>query len=293
MGKATIRHRLAELYLENEQVSNISLVAYDHYKEECPPLFPESIKISKASCPLTEEEIQLLDMGNHYRVVESNDVHFLTDNFTTNECYHNRQYMLFSAYRYLLGDLSHEHSLLDIAGGHGYYSLQASRLGFRPVLCLEGHKEYTSAFSLLKQHLPMLDVAFNLMNVEKLDTLQNQQFDIVLAQGILHHIYDHCSFVRQLFRLTRKGLIVDTHLNARMDATLDMWMEDPYNLRDSPHTGISLCPSLTVLVELLKLAGFRTIFRILYPGKVKGEDGSVKDVYRYRSLRRIMLVAIP
>jgi len=231
-------------------------------------------------------------LTSYYRLEYGPATVTLTDFFPENECYHNRLYMLLSAWQYLLGPTWRRLALLEVAGSSGYYGFHALRQGFAPVVCLEGRPEYGRQLELVGGLLDMKP-RFVLADVEDAGAWSGERFDVVLAQGILHHIYDHLAFVKGLHRVTGKLMMMDVHLNGRMDACADMWVENPENIRDSPYSGLSLCPSLTVLVSLLKHAGFRRLYRVPYPRRIRDGQGYAIDPYRYRSLRRIMLACIP
>lgn len=128
------------------------------------------------------------------------------------------------------------------------------------------------------------------MNIEKLGSL-NRKFNLVLAQGVLHHICDHYSFIKQLHRLTTDLMIIGTMLNARMHLTMDLGDEESNNLRHSPFSTLALVPSLPALLRFLKEVGFKEVYSIPFPARIRNAVGSGVDSFGYRRGHRIMLAA--
>lgn len=290
--KITPASKRRERYLINEGVKPVALADWDFYNRQSPPIFPHAVQLP--SLPPVQAQL-LADrarLGSYYRVTASDDGYYITDAYPENECYHNRQYMLFSVYKQFIGERIPELDLVDLGGSTGYYSFHASRLGFRDVLCVEGRKELAHVFEVIRDLAKIPNVEFQGMNVESLGKI-DRRFDVVLAQGIMYHTYDHLNFVRQLYRLTKRLLIIDIMLNGRMTTTLDLGEEEPDNLRDSPFSSISLVPSLPVVLRLLKAAGFREIKSVPFPARIRDSGGLIIDPFRFGQGLRIMLAAAP
>lgn len=282
-GEEDIR-LLGKAYLEKEAIKTIPSIGYDEYRKCCPPLFEKKTPMP----PLTEYEreasIQDASMNLYFHIEKIGDNYYITDDYPGSEQYYMKQRMLLSAYRYFLGDDFNGLSLLDVAGSSGYLSLLASRLGFKNVLCVEGRSHNKVHFEILRRMLS-LEGEFRVLNVERLEGQVTDKFDVVIAAGILYHLYDQASFIKSLHTVTGKLLIINTFLNGRMDMQLAMMHEDLMYTRDSPFSQISLAPSLPVVVELLRNAGFKEIYVVPLP-----ED--VKDTISYGAYREIMLAAL-
>jgi SAM-dependent methyltransferase len=287
MGTREVLLRIARRYLADEGISQVPLLGYEVFRRECPPLFE-----CPAAVPAGAEAMGR-SFESYYRISPSSEGRRLTDDFATNECYHNRQYMLLSVYRHLVGGDLGGLSFLDVGGSNGYYCFHAARLGFGSATCVDGREEHRAQLDIVRRMTGCENVEFLLMNLEDLSPLSGRRFDVVSAQGILHHLYDHLAFVKRLFELSARLLILDTHINGRVDPTADMFLEAAENPRDSPFSRLSLTPSLSVLVELVKAAGFRTIHWVPYPGQIVRNDDARSDRYGYGALRRIMLAAAP
>jgi 2-polyprenyl-3-methyl-5-hydroxy-6-metoxy-1,4-benzoquinol methylase len=290
---------LGAAYIQKEGIEKIPLIAYNDYLKRCPPHFKDPVQAPNVRATGITKEPKCLrnaSMKGYFEIEENTKGkgYYFTDNIPNHpvgECYHNRQYMLFSTYLHFFGDDFSSLWFLDVAGSSGYYSFHAARLGFKKVLCIDGREEHRDQFYFLKKMLPPLDVDFCLLNVEELSNHITDKFDVVSAQGILYHLYDQALFLRNLHRMTGKVLILDTLLNGRMDNSLQLMKEDPDNLRDSPFSRLSLAPSLPVTVELLRQAGFTDIYIVPYPGMVHDGKGKVIDNNGYGIYRRVMLVA--
>lgn len=249
----------------------------------CPPLFPVPMAVP---ADLARAE----SIASYFAARQENGGWTITDDYPLNEALHNRMPMLAAAYGAFLGDTSGA-TLLDLAGSNGYYSFHAARLGFGDVTCVDGRPEHGQQFEALRELAATPDVSFELADVEDLRPLRGRAFDVVVAQGIVHHLYDHLAFLRDAARLARRLLIVDTLVTGQLAPAAHLRQERMESSRSSPVAPISLTPSVTLLVALLRAAGCRELFHVPWPGRIRDAGGSVVDMYGYTSMHRIMLVA--
>lgn len=275
--------KLLRDYLAQEGVRAIPLLDEDEYAALCPPLFPTPVGVP----PNVAQEVSI---ASYFAPRQQDGEWTITDDYPRNEAYHNRQWMLASAYRAFIGDAAGA-TLLDVAGSNGYYSFHAARLGFRGVTCADGRPEHGEQFAALRDLAAVPDVFFELVDVEDLRPLRGRAFDVVVAQGILHHLYDHLAFLRDLSRLATRMLIVDTHIIGEMTPTARLNEEEMESSRASPVAPISLTPSIVVLMALLRAAGCHSLFHVGWPGRIRATDSSLIDMYGYSRMYRIMLVA--
>lgn len=267
-------------YLAREGVRELSLLPED---VSIPPLFPTPVQVPAALA-------QQFSISSYFLPREEDGRWTIGDDHPLNEAYHNRQRMLASVYRAFVDDAA-EATLLDVAGSNGYYSFHAARLGFRGVTCIDGRPEHGEQFAALRELAATPAVGFELVDVEDLRPLQGRTFDVVVAQGILYHLYDHMAFLRHAARLATRVLIIDTHIAGGLEPVAKMTEEDRDCSRKSPVTAISLTPSVVTLLALLRAAGCDNLFHMPWPGRIRASDGSPVDKYGYSRMYRIMLVA--
>lgn len=264
-------------------IAQVPLIREERYRTLCPPLFPEPVRIAPGIA-------RQLSIATYFLPREEDGGHWtITDDHPDNEAYHNRQWMLASVYEALLGDRTGA-TLLDVGGSNGYYSFHAARLGFHAATCIDGRPVHRGQLEALRELAGTPGVGFELVDVEDLSPLRGRRYDVVIAQGILHHLYDHLRFLRDVTRLARRLLIIDTHVTNTITATATMRRQQRQG-RGSPVSSLSLTPSVAMLVELMRAAGCREILHVPWPGRIRAQDGSVVDVYGYRQMYRVMLVA--
>ena len=193
--------------------------------------------------------------------------------------------MLYTAYAKCFGPRLDGLSVLDVGCSSGYYSFFCSRLGAAPVVGIDARPEHEDQFDLLHQMLGMPDTCrYRHVDMEtELETMK-ESYDLVLAQGVLYHVYDHPRFLKNMFRLTRRVLVLEGECSGRSDNLCIAKMEETANLRSSVH-GPVIYPSLSWMVELLRWVGFRGITYVQLPLEVE-------DTWRFADLYRAMLVAV-
>lgn len=281
-------------FLAREGITPIPLAPYAAFRRACPPLCEQPIRMPPRLGGDLWTYLWHVSMLAYFRVVRVEGGFGLTDDDLRNESYHNRQYMLFSAYRHYVGDALRAISLLDLAGSNGYFSFHAARLGFGRLLCVDNRAEHARQHAFLQSLLPDIHCDFDVVDVERLPAaLLAESFDVVLAQGILYHLYDQLAFLRHVREMTRRLLILDTQLNGRMDRLLTLRRERGGHARYSNVTGLALAPSLPALVALLQEAGFRSLRVVPFPSRARDERGRSLDGSGYRAYRRIMIAAEP
>lgn len=167
-------------------------------------------------------------------------------------------------------------SFLDIGCSSGYYCFHADRLGADTVLGLDARPEHEEQFKLLHRMTGARDTCrYQHLDMEYGLEQFDQPHDIVSAQGVLYHVFDHPRFVKNLYRLTRKLVILEGACCGRTDEYCRPLIENPKDLRESIH-GPVLYPSLAWMIDVMKWAGFRDITYINYPSDLppsKAHDG--------------------
>lgn len=111
-------------------------------------------------------------------------------------------------------------SLLDIGCWDGYFAFEARRRGASRVLAADHHVWHKSwgdkaAFEFARRCLDpaveVRDIAFNAMTPESVGT-----FDVVLFLGVLHHMRHPLAALERAASMTRRMLVVETHIDTRL-----------------------------------------------------------------------------
>ena len=283
-GKAA----LVDAVLKKCDVPILEPRAYAEYRKACAPLFPEPARVP-AEFPLAHYQnvakaVQNESMSGYFNVAQKDRAYWITDDYA-GAPYHSRQRMLQAVYeKYWPGSLRGA-STLDIGCSSGYYSFFLSRAGAGPVLGIDARPEHQDQFRLL-HHMLKLPASCRYETADMENGMENlpDSYDLVLAQGVMYHVYDHPRFIRNLYRLTRRILVLEGACSGCSDNLCAAVMEDTANLRASIH-GPVIFPSLSWMIELLRWVGFKEVLYVNLP------DG-VKDTWGFDRLERAMLVAL-
>ena len=257
------------------------------YRIACPPLFPEPTPVSggegMSHYRSLWEAVDNISMRCYFQIVREKDRVTITDDYPGSN-YYSRQRMLTSVYASSFGPRLDGVRVLDVGCSSGYYSMLCSRLGAGRVLGIDSRPEHEDQFSLL-HHMLSLPESCAYRNVDMECEMENlsESFDLVLAQGVMYHVYDHPRFIRNLYRLTRRVLILEGACSGRADCMCKPDVEETDFLRASIH-GPVLYPSLPWMVALLRWAGFKQVNYVMYPSDLPPSA-------EHAGLWRAMLVA--
>lgn len=115
--------------------------------------------------------------------------------------------------------------IADLGCLEGGYSLALARRG-ADVLGIEAREENVDKCLLLQEHFAMPNLRFQQGDVKNFARSRFPEFDIVLALGILYHLDDPVSWLRQLGEVTRALLLVESHWAPETDAAVEALVPD-------------------------------------------------------------------
>ncbi|HEV8308090.1 MAG TPA: methyltransferase domain-containing protein [Methylomirabilota bacterium] len=107
----------------------------------------------------------------------------------------------------------------DLACLEGGFSLALAQRGAN-VLGIEARKRNLEKAQLLREHFELPNLEFSRGDVKEFSRDAFGTFDVVLALGILYHLDEPVSWLRQIAEATRGVLIVDTHFAPLRDTDL-------------------------------------------------------------------------
>lgn len=122
--------------------------------------------------------------------------------------------------------------VLDLACMEGLFAIEFGRRGAN-VLGIEGREGHVARASFAREAIGLQNVEFRHGDVRSV-SIEDREFDLVLALGILYHLdsEDLFGFVRRLPELTRLAVIIDTHYALRA--------EESWKHEGSTYSGISV-----------------------------------------------------
>lgn len=278
---------LVEQVCAKARVPVLKCLEQEAYAKLCAPLLPQPTRVPPVELGFyrrVEDALRNVSMEQYFQVEGSGEQFRLNDVYPDSH-YFSRQRMLASAYQaFLPGGLA-GHSLLDIGCSSGYYSFYAARLGASDVLGIDARPEHADQFRLLHTMLGLdARCAYRHVDMEQQLEQIERPYDVVLAQGVMYHTYDHPRFIRNLRRLTGKLLILEGGCSGRADFLCKADLERQDHLRASIH-GPVLYPSVPWMMELLRWAGFRELHYVALPP-------GIPDRWGFSGLHRAMVAAV-
>lgn len=168
----------------------------------------------------------------------------------------------------LFKDYGPEASVLDLACSPGYFMFKMAQAGFENIHGVDARPEHKAHFEFLKSKYNYSQLSFELSDVyeflEKEITL-GKQYDICLLFGFLYHTSTPIELLRNIKKICKKCLIVDTTLSLKDDVSLLIY-EEPVEWSRASTEKISFIPSLRSIPKLFEAAGFTHQERV-YPDK--------------------------
>jgi tRNA (mo5U34)-methyltransferase len=155
-------------------------------------------------------------------------------------------------------------SVLDVGAWNGGFSIEAARRGAGRVVALDhatwknpmfrGRTGFEIAKRLCNVSIEAIDQD---IDVPQLDLAHLGTFDIVLFLGVFYHLLDPLAALREISRLAREVLVVETHVEETADPrpTMIFYPGDDLNGDSSNWWG----PNRRCVEDLLRLNGFGRI----------------------------------
>lgn len=165
-------------------------------------------------------------------------------------------------------------SVLDIGCWDGFFAFEAKRRGASRVLAAD-HHVWThgwgkkAAFELARRCVEP-SVELREIELEKMTPASVGEFDVVLHLGILNHLKNPLAAMEQAAALTRRMLVVETHVDTSLPAeppAMRFYPFDELNNNASNWWG----PNVSCVHAMLQVCGFKRIeVDTDYSGKGQG-----------------------
>lgn len=102
--------------------------------------------------------------------------------------------------------------ILDLGCLEGGYSVAFTRMGAKEVVGIEVRTANMKRCSLVKQCLGLENLHFHQEDVRNVKSEWLGKFDIVFAAGILYHLDDPYTFLKNVSEMTLDFALIDTHI---------------------------------------------------------------------------------
>jgi SAM-dependent methyltransferase len=106
--------------------------------------------------------------------------------------------------------------ILDLGCLEGGYTAAFAQMGAKEVVGVEVRTLNIKRCLLVKQQLELNNVQFHQEDVRNVDKHSMGQFDIVFAAGILYHLDDPYSFLKNISEMTIDFALIDTHIATKI-----------------------------------------------------------------------------
>jgi SAM-dependent methyltransferase len=144
---------------------------------------------------------------------------------------------------------------IDVGCGVGYFSGFLRDFGFR-VVGVDGRKENVDE---ARQRHP--EVEFHCVDVQDRVLQELGSFDLVFCFGLLYHLENPLSTLRNLATMTRKVALVEGIRAPGSEANFLLRVEDPSG-DDNSLTPLALYPSESGLIKAAYRVGFDFVWRV-------------------------------
>jgi SAM-dependent methyltransferase len=144
-------------------------------------------------------------------------------------------------------------SAADVGCGVGYFSGFLSELGFA-VTAFDGRIENVEE---ARRRYP--EVVFQHANVEDSFMAESEPCDLVLCVGLLYHLENPIRALRNLSRMSRKLLLIESYATPQKETAL--YLRQEADFEDQSLTSLALYPSESTLIKICYRLGFPAIYR--------------------------------
>jgi len=119
-------------------------------------------------------------------------------------------------------------SVLDIACNAGLHSLQAFACGARRVFSFDARTQWTAQADFVRKVYGIDDDVWTIRNLDADYCLPNcEAFDVVIAKGILYHVGNPIAFLREIARIARRAIIINTARAPGLQPGFSIRLENP------------------------------------------------------------------
>jgi Methyltransferase domain len=196
--------------------------------------------------------------------------------------FHRYRASLFpSLAEYLLGDDRASQSVLDVACHCGIMALEFAERGFGRVAGLELREHNVRQANFLKETFSVPNTEFF---VENARNLGRHKADVVFCGGVLYHVTFPVELATDLFHATGKFLIFDSLCQNHPFSGFHILGDRNVQRTLDGDNAIELIPTYRAMIDLMRNAGFDTIYEIL------GREALNVPMYNTRNVRSFLAV---
>lgn len=181
----------------------------------------------------------------------------------------------------LLGDRLGKTHILDMGSHSGFFSFDMAARGAASVTGVELREENLAQAHFLREVYGLDQVEF--IQGDVCAYRPDRQYEVVLNLGLLYHVIDPVSLVRQTFDLCSEFAVIDTLCHKEpISAYIAAFNKDTAGRGEGRHTA-EMHPTYRALIDTMHDAGFVDLLELT------AHDGDcVAGIYRQRKRRCII-----
>lgn len=194
-----------------------------------------------------------------------------------------RSHLITSTVATLLGKKLADTTALDMGCHNGFFSMDLASRGVKHVQGVELRQENLQQGEFLKQHYGIHNVDYEQGDIAR--WRPTTTFSVVLNLGLLYHVIDPVTLVRNTYDWCDDFAVIDTVCHHEpISAFIAAFNKDLSKRGEGTHT-VELHPTYRALIDTMHDAGFVDLIELIAdPGK----DGRVSNIYRHHIRRCII-----
>lgn len=194
-----------------------------------------------------------------------------------------RSHLITSTVEKLLGKKLGETTVLDMGCHNGFFSMDIASRGVKQVTGVELRTENIQQGLFLKKHYGIDNIFYEQGDIARWQPAGT--FSIVLNLGLLYHVIDPVTLVRNTYDWCEDFAVIDTVCHHEpVSAFIAAFNKNTVKRGEGTHT-VELHPTYRALIDTMHDAGFVDLIELIAdPGK----DGRTSSIYR-NHLRRCII----
>lgn len=194
-----------------------------------------------------------------------------------------RSHLISTTVETLLGTKKSAVQLLDLGCHNGFFSLDMASRGVQHVTGVEVREPSLTQARFLQQHYQLPNIAF--VHGDIAHWQPPRSFNVVLNLGLLYHVIDPVTLVRNTFRWCEDFAVIDTVCHQEpISAFIAAFNKDTDYHGEGTHS-VELHPTYRALIDTMHDAGFIDLIELIADA---GDDGRASDYYR-NHIRRCII----
>ena len=194
-----------------------------------------------------------------------------------------RSHLITSTVEKLLGKNLSSATVLDIACHSGFFSLDMASRGVKHVTGVELRDININQAKFLQQHFGIKNITFEQGDITAWKP--PEQFSVVLNLGLLYHVIDPVTLVRQTYDWCTDFAVIDTICHQEPISAFIAAFNKDASLHGEGKYSVELHPTYRALIDTMHDAGFVDLVELI----ADESDGGRVSLYYRKRMRRCII----